>query len=274
MVRVMAGYLQTMGGRVVQGREFTDVEVRTSSRVAIVNDVFSAGFGGPRNVLGRQLTFGRGPGWRIIGVAAGMEFETDPSLANSNQVFVPAQTPGGFFSTFVARVDGRAEDHVAAIRDAVRSVDLQVPVFGAKTMEQRLTDFYIRPRAYRTAVWVFAGFATLLALLGVFGIVSHAVVQRTREMGVRMALGATPARVRGMLLMQNLSVIAVGGVAGVVGASVAGRFFESLIPGAKPVDLAASIGLAVCLSAIASITIWVATRRIPGLDIMEVVRTE
>jgi hypothetical protein len=68
------------------------------------------------------------------------------------------QVPWRHFSTFVARVDGRADDHLAAIREAIRSVDPYVPVFGVKTMEQRLADFFIRPRAYRTAVWMFAGF--------------------------------------------------------------------------------------------------------------------
>ena len=141
-------------------------------------------------------------------------------------------------------------------------------------MEQRLADFFIRPRADRTAVWMFAGFAVLLALIGIYGIVSHSVAERTREMGLRMALGATPARVRGMLLTQSLLVIAVGAVLGVVGASAVGRSLGSLIPEAMPVGLATSMALAISLSAAAAITIWSATRRIPGLDIMRLLRAE
>ncbi len=274
MIPTMADYIRTMGGRMLQGRDFTDAEVRSGARVALVNERFAVAFGGANEVLGRQLTIGRTAGWKIVGIAAGMEFETDPSLANSNQVFVPAERPGGFFSTFVARTDGRAEDHVAAIREAIRSVDFQVPVFGAKTMERRLNDFYVQPRAYRTAVRLFAACAALLSLIGMFGIVTHAVVQRNREMGLRMALGATPAQVRGMLLRQNLTVIAGGAVPGVVGAFLSGRFFEHLIPGASQVGFAASASLAVPLAAAASITIWIATRRIPRLDIMQVMKTD
>jgi len=274
MVPTLADYFQTMGGRILEGREFTSAEVAAGNRVAVVNERFAAEFGGPREVLGRQLTMGPENGWKIIGVVRGMEFETDPSLANSNQVFVPAESPGGFFSTFVARVDGRADDHLTAIREAIRSVDPYVPVFGVKTMEQRLADFFIRPMAYRTAVWMFAGFAVLLALIGIYGIVSHSVAERTQEMGLRMALGATPARVRGMLLTQSLLVIAVGAVLGVVGASAVGRSLGSLIPEAMPVGLGTSMVLSISLSAAAAFTIWSATRRIPEIDIMRMLRAE
>ena len=121
---------------------------------------------------------------------------------------------------------------------------------------------------------MFAGFAVLLALIGIYGIVSHSVTERTQEMGVRMALGATPGRVRGMLLTQSLLVIAMGAVLGVVGASAVGSSLGSLIPEATPVGLAASMAVAISLSAAAAITIWSATRRIPELDITRLLRTE
>ncbi len=124
------------------------------------------------------------------------------------------------------------------------------------------------------AVRMFAGFAVLLALIGIYGIVSHSVAERTQEMGLRMALGATPDRVRGMLLTQNLLVIAVGAVLGVVGASAVGRSLGSLIPEAMPVGLATSIGPGTLFGAAAAMTIWSATRRIPGLDIMRMLRAE
>jgi ABC-type antimicrobial peptide transport system permease subunit len=141
-------------------------------------------------------------------------------------------------------------------------------------MEQRLADFFIRPRAYRTAVWMFAGFAVLLALIGIYGIVSHSVAERTQEMGLRMALGATPAQIRGMLLTQSLLVVALGAVLGVVGASAVGRSLGTLIPEAMPVGLVTSMSLSISLSAAAAFTIWSATRRIPGLDIMRLLQAE
>jgi putative ABC transport system permease protein len=274
MVPTLADYFQTMGGRILEGREYTQAEVAARSRVAVVNERFAASFGGPREVLGRQLTTGLGNSWKIIGVVQGMEFETDSSGATSNQVYAPAESPGSFFSTVVARVEGRADDHLATIREAIQSVDPYVPVFGVKTMEQRLEDFFIRQSAYRTAVWMFAGFAVLLALIGIYGIVSHSVAERTQEMGLRMALGATPARIRGTVLTQNLLVIAMGAILGVLGASVIGNSLSVVVPEAKPVGSTISIALAVSLCAVAAMTIWSATRRIPKLEIMRMLRAE
>jgi ABC-type lipoprotein release transport system permease subunit len=203
-----------------------------------------------------------------------MEYETDPTTAHGNQVFIPSQTPGSFSSTFVARVQGRAEDHLAAIRDAIQSVDPQVPVFGARTMEQRLDEVFARPRFYRTAVWFFSGFAALLALLGIYAIVSYAVTQRTHEMGVCLALGTTPVRLRGMLLRQGLLMVLAGAIPGMIGAYVVGWFLQALVVGAQPVGFASSGCLVLCFALVAAASIWSATRRVASLDITAIIRSE
>ena len=201
-----------------------------------------------------------------------MEYETDPTTANGNQVFIPSEVPGS--ATFVARVDNRAEGHLAAIRDAIQSVDPQVPVFSLKTMEQRLDEIFAAPKFYRTAVLIFAGFALLLAVIGIYGIVSYAVVQRTQEMGIRMALGRTPVQLRGMLLRHGLAMVLAGAIPGIAGARLSGRFLESLIDGAKPIGLASSSGLVLFFALVASASIWSATRRIARLDIIAILRSE
>ena len=274
LVPVLSGYFQTMGGRILYGREFTEAEVRSRAKVAVVNERFAAGFGAPQDALNHQLTIEGDAPRKIVGVVKGMNYETDPTLADSNQVFLPSKTPGSFFSTFVVRVDGRAEDHLAQIRDTIQSVDPQVPVFGAKTMQQRLDEVFAAPKFYRTAVWIFAGFAGLLTVIGIYGIVSYAVVQRTQEMGVRMALGTTPVRLRGMLLRQGLLMVAAGALPGIAGAQLSGRFLESLMDGAKPIGLAASSGVVLFFALVASASIWSATRRIASLDIMAILRRE
>jgi len=239
-----------------------------------VNERFAAEFGPAGDALGHQVF--REPR-KIIGVVKGMDYRTarnDPIDANPRLVFIPSITPGGFFSTLVARVDGRAEDRLAIVRDAIQSVDPQVPVFGAKTMEQRLDDALARPQFYRTAVSCFAAFALLLALIGIYGVISYAVVRRTHEMGVRMALGTTPAGLRLGLVRQGLLTIGLGAVAGVAGAVLSGRFLESLVEGAKPADAATYAGTILAIAWIAASGIWVATRPLARLDIVEILRAE
>jgi predicted permease len=273
MIPVMAEYFRTMGARLLYGREFTDSEIHSGAAVAVVNQRFAAGFGAPQDAIGHQLT-NEGDRWRIIGVVKGMEYETDPTTANGNEVFTPSTNPGSFFSTFVVRVDGRAEDRLAEVRDIIQSVDPQVPVFGAKTMKQRLDDTFASPKFYRTAVSFFAGFALLLAVIGIYGIVSYAVIQRTPEMGVRLALGTTPGRLRGMLVRQGLLMVVASAIPGIAGAQLSGRLLESLIDGAKPIGVGSSAGLILLLALVASTSIWSASRRIARFDITAILRSE
>jgi putative ABC transport system permease protein len=174
----------------------------------------------------------------------------------------------------VAKVEGRAEDRVAMISDAIQSVDTEVPVFGAKTMEQRLDDALARPQFYRTAAFCFAGFAVLLAIIGIYSIVSYTVARRTPEMGVRMALGATPARLRASVLRQGLIPIGAGAIPGIAGAVLSGRLLESLVDGAKSVNAPAYVAALLFITSIAAIGIWVATRPIARLDIVEILRAD
>ena len=273
MIPVMAEYFQTMGARILYGREFTDAEIRSGVAVAVVNERFAAAFGAPQEAIGHHLTNGSDH-WRIVGVVKGMEYETDPTLAHGNEVFIPSTNPGSFFSTFVVRVDGRAEGRLGEVRDAIQSIDPQVPVFGAKTMKQRLDDTFAGPKFYRTAVWFFAGFALLLAVIGIYGIVSYAVVQRTQELGIRIALGTTPGRLRAMLLGQGLLMVAASAIPGMAGAQVSGRLLESLIDGAKPMGLGLSSAVILLLGLVASTSVWSASRRIATLDVTAILRSE
>lgn len=272
LVPVMPDYFRTMGGRVLRGREFTDAEAHVDARVAIVSERFAGEFGSPADALGHEVTIGSDPPWRIIGMVKGMDYMTDG--ANVNQIYVPAHSPGGFFSTFVARVNGRAEDRLAMIRDTIRSVDSQVPVFGVKTMEQRMFDALARPEFYRTAVFCFAAIALLLAVIGIYGIVSYAVARRTHEMGVRMALGSTPAQLRLNLVRRGLIPIAAGAILGIGAAVLSVRLLENLVDGAKSVNAVAYVAAVLGMALIAAVGIWVATRPIAQLDIMEILRTE
>ncbi len=273
VVPVFTDYFQTMRGRILWGREFTGAEVQSNARVAIVDEGFAGQFGPPANAVGGEIAIANDPPWKIVSVVKAMDYMAEG--ANNSQIFVPDHSPGGsFFSAFVVRVDGRAEDRLAMVRDAIQSVDAQVPVFGVKTMDQRLADALARPQFYRTAVLCFAAFAFVLAAIGIYGAVSYAVAQRTHEMGIRMALGTTPARLRVAFLRQGLIPIAAGTIAGIAGAILSGRLLESLVEGSKSVSAADYATSVLIISFIAALGIWTATRPIARLEITEILRAE
>src|SRR6201999_1936691 len=117
----------------------------------------------------------------IVGVVRDMDYNAGVFDANSMQIFIPSHTPGAFYPTFAIRVDGDAQSYLTRVRDAVQSVDNQVPVFGAKTMHDRLSEVLVRPRVYSALALSFAGFAMLLAVIGVYGLVSYAVSEKSQE---------------------------------------------------------------------------------------------
>jgi predicted permease len=273
VVPVLPDYFQTMRGDILWGRDFSHSETQDNARVAIVSELFASEFGPPANIVGRQIAIGNNPSRTILGVVKGMDYMAD-AKAVRNQVFVPSHAPGGFFSTFVVRVDGHAGDRLAMVRDAIQSVDPQVPVFGVKTMEQRLDEALARPHFYRTAVSCFAAFALLLVVIGIYGIVSYTVAQRTHEMGIRMALGTTPGRVRLTLLWQALVPVAIGATIGIAGAVLSGRLLESLVEGAKSLSMAIYLASVLVIAGIAALGTWVATRPMSRLDIVEILRNE
>jgi len=141
-------------------------------------------------------------------------------------------------------------------------------------MQQRLDDAFARPKFYRTALIFFASFALLLAVLGVSSVVSYAVTQRTHEMGVRLALGTTSSRLRGVLLGQGLVSVLCGTLGGVLAALLGGRLLEGLVEGASAVNPAIYLLAVPSICLIAALSIWTATRRITRLDITEILRTE
>jgi putative ABC transport system permease protein len=274
VVPVQPDYFETMGGRILAGREITREEVRADAKVAVVNERFASNFGAPADVLNHSITIGRAAPRKVIGVVKDMDYDAGIYDANSFEIFVPGHNPGGFYPTFAIRADSNAQQYAAKLRDVVASVDSQVVVFGAKTMEQRLAQTLVRPRFFSTGAVSFAVFAVLLAVIGIYGLVSYAVAQSSRELGIRMALGTTPLHLRGSVLGHGLIPVVLGSLPGIMGAMLASRYLGSLIAGTKPVDLpisALAIGFVIL---VAATSIWIASRKISRLDVMEILRAE
>ena len=276
LVNATPDYLRTMGTEILQGRDFTPAEERNSEPVAIVNDTFARQFDPTLRVVGRTLPFPAEFKMKpvtIIGVARTERYR-GPTDKGVPQIFLMTGLGPASSMTFVARVRGKTEAYLPICRDAVQSVDPKVPVFNVETFEQRLSDSLARPRFYTTLVVFFGGFALLLAVVGVYGVASFSVAQRAHEIGVRMAVGASPRRLRAMLLRESLLPVGAGMVGGVAAAAALGALIEHLMNGADAIGPTTCALAALVLLAVASVAVWTATRRIVRLDPMRVLRAE
>lgn len=272
-VPIAPDYFATLGAPVLAGRELTaaDMAGGAAGSVAIVNDKFAESFGGSRAIVGRLLTPVRGEPSRIVGVVGGMR-DSGPLHAPPPQVFFPARTPRAL--TFVIRVTGAAEPSLAVLRDALTAVDPRVPVYDAKTMAQRLDDTLARPQLYATAVAFFGGVALLLSIIGVYGIVASACRERTRELGIRLALGSTPRSLRATLVGHVVILAAAAAALGGGVAGVSGRVLSALIPGADAYLVTTLMFAILAAVVVAAAATWMATRRVVTIDITRALRPE
>ncbi len=274
---VTSGYFQAIGTNVVAGRDFTAAERRGKELVAIVNEEFARRIGPVASVVGRRMTrpyhATYAPTFTIVGVVRTVRLG-GPASVPPLQVYLPVeQRPQGAM-TFVARVRGNAADYVRLCRSAVHQVDRGIPVYDVKTLQQRLDEVLARPRFYATAILFLGAFALLLAVIGIYGVAAHSITQRTHELGVRVALGARPARLRTSLLRQSLMPVLVGMIVGVAGAIGLGKYLHHLMESAEPLGTWTCVAAGLVLSATAAVAVWFATSRVTQVDPMIALKSE
>jgi putative ABC transport system permease protein len=272
--KVTADYFRSMATPVIYGREFLPSEPKGTEKVAIVTEGVARQVAEGSAVIGRKvaLRVGEEP-FTIVGVVREAHYR-GPEGPATDQIFFPADRDFPSFATFVARVRGNAEESLAACRDAVQSVDREIPVYGVKTYQQRLDETLAVPRFRTTVFLFFGGFALLLAIAGIYGVSSYSITQRRREIGIRIAIGASARGVRAMILRQALWPIGAGMLIGFGGAAWQGKVLEHLLPAAPPVDIAASAVAAMMLAVVALIAIWSATSSVLKLNPIEVLKSE
>jgi predicted permease len=274
---VSSGYFQTIGIKFIAGRDFTDYERRGKDQCAIVDEVFAKQSGLGSRIVGKTAVQLPMPGkehrYTIIGVVSATRL-AGPASQPTMQIYKPLERYQPWRMNFVARVQGSADAYLSACQTVLQQVDTTIPIYDVQTLDQRLSGYLLRPRFYATAILYLTVFALLLAAIGIYGVAAYSVIQKTNEIGVRIAVGAVPGKIRAVMVCQNMIPVIVGMAAGVAGALAFGRFLNSLMETAEPLGIYTCIGGGLLLIATAMAAVWAATSRVIQLDPMIALRSE
>jgi putative ABC transport system permease protein len=266
------GYFRALGIPILRGRDFDEHDSPTSLPVVIINDALARRFFPNEDPTGRRLkAWG---GWQtIIGVVASYRHQ-QPMRGAVPMLYVPyAQAPGGSMWITV-RATGDPAKLEVGVRGAVQGLDRDLPVLKLRTMRQVIADSLMQPRLLTSFVAGFAGFALLLAAIGIYGIVAYSVRQRLHEMAIRVALGASYGDLLGLVLRKGGLLAAVGVLLGVPAALVMSRVIGSLLYGIGPRDLTVFVAVPVLLLLVALAASYLPARRAAKVDPLEALRYE
>jgi predicted permease len=272
---VAPGYFETMGTRIVQGRSFTELDNEKAPLVAIVNETMALRYWPDQNPIGKRLRRGgpSAPWLEIIGVAENGKYLTlgEPP---TDYLFLPYWQNYDGRMTLLLHTAANVENVVAAVREEVRSLDPQLPVYGVRTGPEFVDRVLSGPKAIATTVSGFGLLAVLLAAIGLYGVISYVVVQRTRELGVRIALGARPGDLRRMILRYGLGLALIGILFGTIGALGLAKLMENLLYGVSGTDPMIFAGIPMLLIAVALLACWIPARRATSVDPMVALRDQ
>ena len=270
-------FFRTLGVQVVLGREFDDRDRAGAAQVAVVNETFQRYFFGDENPIGRQVTLGGPRGFirrEIVGVVRDTKTVGVKDETNRVFYFPLAQEDQVDGASFYVRTSGDAAAPGAAIRDMVRGIDPTLPIFDLQTMEARMQDALFPDRLLATLSTAFAVLATLLAAVGLYGVMSYAVARRRKEIGVRMALGANAGQVQRMVLREISVMASIGIVIGLGAAIGLGTLVRAALFGMSPLDPVALAGAVVLLTAVILVAGWMPARRASRIEPLRALRME
>ena len=270
-------YLATLGAPILAGRALDWSDSPTSTRVAVVNDTFVKKYYPEGEALGKRFRMGgpKGAGeWiEIVGVVSSFKHRKMQEPPNP-EFYMPYTQHTSMQLNFCVRGEGDSEALASSVRQILRELDPNQPLSRIETMESLIMSSVWMDRFTALLFAMFAGVALFLATIGVYGVINHSVIQRTREIGIRMALGAQPSVVRRWVVGKGIRLAALGMVFGIPGALGLGRVLQSLLYGISPTDPVSFVVTSLFLVGVAASASYLPARRATKVDPMIALRYE
>ena len=271
------GFFETIGVRLAAGRTFQEQDGTGAPPVAVVNETLARSIWPGEDPIGKRLKPGDGtdtqPWITVIGVVKDLRRGDVKRPIRGEVYFSTLQNPLRT-QVLVFRTGADPGTVMSTVRRELQALDPQLPLFRVTTLSAQLSDTLNQPRFQATLLGGFAVVALLLAAIGIYGVTSHAVSQRTQEVGIRMAMGARHADVRSLILRQHVSPAIVGITIGIAGAVMLSRFLSSLLYGVRAVDPLTYVLVTVTLLAVAIAACWVPASRAMRVDPLVALRPE
>jgi putative ABC transport system permease protein len=274
---VSPDYFKAMGIRLLEGRWFTERDTTASPHVALINETMAKKIFPNDNPIGKRLTFGRrdnNPDWyEIVGIVGDVK-HYGLDQATTMQTYEPYTQQTFSAMTLVVRAAGEPTELTAGVRDQVLSLDKEQPISNIKTLDQSISTSVAQQQFSMLLLSVFAGVALLLAAVGIYGVLSYAVTQRTHEIGIRMALGAGQPEVLKLIIGHGLRLTLIGVTLGLGGAFALTRLMATMLFNVSATDPLTFTLLALALLLIALLACFVPARRATKVDPMIALRYE
>jgi putative ABC transport system permease protein len=275
--RVSKNYFQTMGIRLMDGRLFDDRDALGSPDVAIVNQTMARTFWGNESPVGRRVQPGMtDPYCTIVGVVEDVKNAGLDKPAGT-EIYLPYnQKQGSGLRTGYAVLRAKGDPHslAGAVRREVQSIDPTIPVADVRLMGDVLSRAQSRPRFLTLLLTLFSGVALLIATVGIYGVISYSVARRSKEFGLRMALGAQSTNILGLVMKQGFVLTVVGVAVGLAAALALTHLMASLLFGIKPTDAITFVSVSALLAAVALGASYIPARRATQVDPIKALRYE
>jgi putative ABC transport system permease protein len=279
---VTRDYFKTMGIQLIKGRFFTEEEKNSSKWVVIIDDVFAKKFFPGQDPIGKRLIAEDSlPSFEIVGVVNHVKnygLEGGEPVGPQFYYYLPQIPPKFMYLMSLLNLSVRTESDplslVAPIRKEIFSTDKNQPVFDIQTMQQRMSTSVASRQFSTFLLSLFSGLALLLSAIGIYGVISYSVLQRSREIGIRMALGAGRKDVLRMVVGQGMLLALIGVTAGLILSFGLSRFLASMVYGISFLDPGTFAGVTLLLSLVAFLATYIPAKRASGIDPMVALRYE